>query len=155
MAPPASRYQESTRLDSFNFSPCCFRPPRVTSLRVRRFPGPTRLRPQGKHSPGLHAWKWQAPAFGGVGVGQACSVRWSTPRPAADSCRRSCLRPVAWHVRGAETGIKWTCPELCREVGPRPGPGIGLGTSGLDSIRPLCALQTQAISCGRVGLLFL
>lgn len=105
IAPPASRYQETTRLDSFIVFFDCFPLLGVTDdLRVIQLPG---LRVCDRRKLLI--------VMAGAGLGgrgwAGCSVRWSTPRSAADSCRRSCLRPVAWHM-GTETGIKRACPEL-------------------------------------------
>lgn len=63
---------------------------------------------------------------GREGLGRLVRSGGRLPRPAADSCRRSCLRPVAWH-RGTETGIESACPELLGDVGRGPGPGIRPG----------------------------
>lgn len=67
--------------------------------RVRRFPGSTRLRPQVAPAAGV---LWHACEGGRrqpleLGVGRLVQSGGRLPRPAADSCRRSCLRPVAWH----------------------------------------------------------
>lgn len=59
----------------------------------------------------------------GLGVGRLFKSGGRFPgRPPADSCRRSCLRPVAWHGGLRQKSIR-TCPELVVDVGQRPGPG--------------------------------